>query len=288
MKKKELKLLELQDDENGIKALLEKETKNEVITIYTDYRDFNDIEKLVANCKTQYDFEDEIIECYSELEAYSQQDLIDKIIDKVEDKYSEYDGITEELNDYIRDYVCETVPVKMPIQEYLNQRIRVNMFITFGNSTDAETDELDYKTLSEMLKRLDYVHPKTTIKELKNGEYKGDDAFLNSLQEEILNSYREQYNYLTFIGEITVGQYYKILENPYRTRIQFTHNNCAGFVDPYNGGGSVLGINLPKDKPLSCKGQNVRLMLIENSGYHYTVDSIYGLTSNCYQPIEVK
>lgn len=288
MKTKELHLLELDDDKMGIINLLEEETKDKSITFYVDYRDFEGIERLVKEYKNREDFEDKLMECYWDAEAYEQQELIDQIVKKVQSVYTDYDDLSDDLCEYIREYVYENVPVEYPIEKYLNHLIRVNMFITYSNSTDAETDELDYTTLDRILQKLGYPHGRTLLKELKKQEYKGDDGFLKSLQEEILNAYPTQFNYLTFIGEITIEEYYKIKENPIGTKVIFTHDNYGGFVDPYNGGGSILGINLPKEKPLSCKGQNIHKMLVEDSGDKYTVNDIYGLTSKCFQRIEVK
>ena len=288
MKEKTLHLLELKDDEKGIIDLLKKETKDTTIEPYVDYRDFEDIERLVVKCKTLDEFERELQECYDESIAYEQNELIGELVKKVKSTHTEYDDLSDDLYYYISEYVYNEIPVQYPFNQYLSHLIKVNMFITYGNSTDAEEDELDYKTLCKVLEKLGYVHPKTLLKELKQNEYKGEDKFLTSLQEEILNSYSTQFNYLTFIGEITIEEYYKILENPVGTRIHFTSQTYGGFVDPYNGGGSILGINLPKEKELTCEGRNVYKLLVEDSGQKYTVNDIYGLTSECFTRIEVK
>lgn len=288
MKEKTLHLLELDDDKMGIINLLKEETKDTTIEPYVDYRDFEGVERLVVKCKTLDEFECELQEVYDEDIAYEQNELIEELVKKVKSVYTGYDDLSDNLYDYISEYVYNEVNVRYPFEEYLSHQIKVNMFITYGNSTDAETDELDYKTLSKILEKLDYARPKTLLKELRKMEYKGDDPFLKSLQNEIINAYPTQFNYLTFIGEITIREYYKILENPIGTRIHFRSINYCGFVDPYNGGGSILGIDLPKDKGLTCKGSNVYKLLVEGSGQQYTVDQIYGLTSNCYQSIEVK
>lgn len=288
MKEKTLHLLKLDDDKMGIINLLKEETKDITIEPYVDYRDFEGIERLVVKCKTLDEFECELQKSYDEAIAYEQNEVIDQLVKKVKSVYTGYDDLSDDLYDYISEYVYNEVNVRYPFNEYLDHLIRVNMFITYGNSTDAETDELDYKTLCKVLTKLDYIRPKTLLKELKNQEYKGDDGFLKSLQEEILNAYPSQFNYLTFIGEITIREYYRILENQKGTIIVFNYNTHGGFVDPYMGGGSILGINLPKDKPLSIKATNVYKLLIEESGQKYTVNDIYGLPSQCWNRIEVK
>lgn len=288
MKQKTLHLLELDDDKMGIIDLLKEETKDTTIEAYVYYRDFEGIERLVVKCKTLNEFKCELQDSYDETIAYEQNELINQLVKKVKSVYKDYDDLSDDLYNYISDYVYTEVEVRYPFEEFLDHLIRVNMFITYDNSTDAEAYELDYTTLTKMLKKLGYARPKTLLKELRKMEYKGDDQFLHYLQDEITNAYPTQYNYLTFIGEITIREYYNILENPDKTRINFIHDNYCGFVDPYNGGGSVLGINLPKDKKLTCKGSDVYKLLVEDSGQVYTVNNIYGLTSTCFNRIEVK
>lgn len=288
MKRKTLHLLELDDDKIGIINLLKEETKDITIEAYVDYRDFEGIERLVVKCKTLNEFKCELQDSYDETITYEQNELIDQLVKKVKSVYKDYDDLSDDLYDYISEYVYSEVEVRYPFDEFLDHLIRVNMFITYDNSTDAEDYELDYTTLTKMLKKLGYARPKTLLKELRKMEYKADDQFLHYLQDEITNAYPTHFNYLTFIGEITIREYYNILENPNKTRINFTHDNYCGFVDPYNGGGSVLGINLPKDKKLTCKGSDVYKLLVEDSGQVYTVNNIYGLTSTCFNRIEVK
>lgn len=288
MKEKTLKLLEVTDDEMGILNILKEKTKDVTIEPYIDYRDFEGIESLVVKCKSREAFEDEVNECYNEAINYEYDFLFDELVKDVKSVYTGYDDLSDDLYEYIREYVYEQVPVSFPISQFLNRTIRVNMFITFRNSTDAETDELDITTISKILENLGYVHTKTLLKEVRKGEYDKEDKFLDSLHTEIINSYPTQYNYFCVVGEITIAEYYKIKQNPIGTRIHIKHQNYCGFVDPYNGGGSTLSIDIPTEKVLTCRGANVIKLLVEKSGQQYTVDQIYGLTSNCYQPIEVK
>ena len=288
MLERKLKLLELSDDPNGIVELLDNFLKDNPIEFYTDYNDFEGIEKMLVKCDNRDQFTEEIIDGYMDWEHELIDETISNALNHIKNAYRDFDDLSNDLFIYISDYVFENVTINYPIDDYLKQLIRVNMFITFKKSTDAETDTIDRTTLIKILDKLEYIHPKTTLTELVNQEYKGDDKFLLSLQNEILNSYPSQFNYFCVVGEITIDEYFRIKENPVGTRVIFTSDNYCGFVDPYNGGGSVLGIELKPTKPLVCKAANVTKMLVEHSGQKYTVDDIYGLTSKCYQRIEVR
>lgn len=288
MKERKLRLLELSDDEAHINEMLDSFLGDNPINFYTDYHDFEDIEKLVVKYETLEEFEDAIYQSYENGIYEYVSELECDAISFIKEGYQDYDDLSEELVDYIRDYVQDNATINIPYDDYLNYLIRVNMFITFKSSTDAETLPYDKKTMSKILEKLGYVQTLTTLKEVEKADYKSDDRFLMSIHNEIINSFQEQYNYFCVIGEISIKEYFKIKANPRSTFIKFNHYNYCGFVDPYNGGGSVLGIELPKDNPLTCKGLNVIKMLVEHSGEKYTVDDIYGLTSKCYQRIEVK
>ena len=201
------------------------------------------------------------------------------------EKYPEADKISDDLMVVINDYVCAYTPIDLPIDMFLNSTIRVNIFVKFDKSNDAWQDEFDYTTLVGLLKRLGYKKPKTILKNLRSPNYKICDPFLRSIQNEMYNAYTNQINLLCFIGKMTIKEYYKCIENP-NTIITFPKNVTCGFVDPHNGGGSILGIELPED--LSIKYTNVIYTLVENSNQHYTVDDIYGLTGECYKELKIK
>lgn len=286
---KELRCLELSDDKNGINNLLKETLKGESISFYVDYRDYEGIECELVKCKTREDFENMIWECYLDCEAEMVSDLVKEVSDKIRKHYEDkFDDLSYDLEEYIREYIQDNVPVEYPFDDYYRYVIRVNLFINYGHSNDAWDREYDRKTVAKVLEKLGYVHPNTILKELEHHGYTGEDKFLLSLQNEIFNMYIEQVNELCFVGNITIDEYFKILENPKGTRITLTDQHTGGFVDRHNGGGSILDLTLPVGKPLTIKGMNVSRMLVEKSGDKYTVDDIYGLTSNCFKRIEVK
>ena len=119
-----------------------------------------------------------------------------------------------------------------------------------------------------------------------NGEYEdGEDKFLNSLNDEIMNAYKEQFNYLTFIGTLTIREFFKLKRDPRKVTLTFDKQHYCGFFDPYNGGGSIFSIDLPHQ--ITFRGDSVHLLMVEGGSKKYTVDSVYGMTSSCFQPIKL-
>lgn len=285
MKTKELKVLELVDDEKGINEIIDSIIKDNPIDIYVDYRDLEYTKNLLEDCETREDFEERIIEAYDEYGYESQRELWHLIGEKVLEAHPDYHELSDELDEYILQCIYEKSELNYPFDEYLNQEIRVNVLVTFENSTDAEEDELDYTTLAKFLEKLGYVQTKTILKEMVKGEYKlTEDKFLNSLYYEIQNAYRDQYNFLTFIGTITVGQYFEFKKDPRKVTFEFNTQTTCGFFDPYNGGGSTLDIVLPKT--VTVRGDAVKKLLVEGID-RYTVDEVYGLVSSCYTTIDL-
>ena len=80
-------------------------------------------------------------------------------------------------------------------------------------------------------------------------------------------------------------QYFNLKETPRSCTLAFGPSNYCGFFDPRNGGGSLLGIDLPH--VLTFRGDTVKMILLEGGRKRYTVDEVYGLTSQCYQPIQL-
>ena len=117
---------------------------------------------------------------------------------------------------------------------------------------------------------------KTDLARLDN-DYKTN-LFLKSLIIEIRNLYIDSYYQLCFIAKITLKDYFNLLEK--NKDVFIDKSVYCGLVDRISGGGSILNIELLKDIKLNT---NDLLVYVENID-KYTVDDIYGLTSNCFKP----
>ena len=284
MQTKTLKLLELNDDEVKINSMIVKFVAEHPINFFIDYRDFDYIEELIGKCKTLDDFKDYIWESYSEAIYDETRYITDEIEHKLLEEFSGYDELSDPLREHIYEYVQDYVEVNLPIDEFLNHKIRVNLLVTYNKSQQVFEEDLDYKTLSAFLTKLGYTKPMSIITNLKSNKYDGDDEFLKSLRIEILNSYSGQLNYLTFIGEMKVKDYYKILSDPY-AKVLIPKDVTAGFVDPCNGGGSTLALALPKN--ISITPKVIKKIMVEGVD-KYSVEDIYGLTRDCYKTLRVE
>lgn len=285
METKIFKYLTLEDDEAAINSLIVNLCNDNKIDFYPDYRDLEDLEVFVVKCDEQCDFEDRIYEAWQDPISEEQFDISRLIASELIKKYN-CDGVADSLFEHIQDVVSELVEIDLHINEYLNQLIKVNLFITYRNSQEAYYSNFDYKTLKAFLIKLGYAKPMQLIKICEKGEYLGKDPFLQSLQTEIENAFKSQINNLCFVGWMTIGEYYKCKNNPTKTLITIPKNATGGFVDYHSGGGSVLDLNLPKD--ITIKASSLETLLIEECNIKYTVDSIYGLTSQCYKRLIVK
>lgn len=285
METKIFKYLTLEDDEAAINSLIVKLCHDDKIDFYPDYRDLEDLEKLVGKCTEQYLFEDQIYEAWQDPIFEEQYDIARLIASELIKKYN-CDGVSDSLFAHIQDAVSELVEIDLHIKEYLDQLIKVNLFITYQDSQEACYSNFDYKTLKAFLIKLGYAKPMQLIKMCEKGEYLGKDPFLQSLQTEIENAFKTQINNLCFIGWMTIEEYYKCKNNPTKTLITIPKNATGGFVDYHSGGGSVLDLDLPKD--ITIKASSLETILVEGCNMKYTVDSIYGLTSQCYKRLIVK
>lgn len=284
METKTFTYLELEDDKTNIDNFIKEEIRKNPIDVYVDYRDFEGLQDLVLKCDTKDEFCDHIYEAYQDYIGEEEYELARLIAYELIEKYEGYDYVSSNLYDYIQQSVWDYDIVSVPYEQFLRQQIRVNLFVSYYYSDDAFNEELDYTTLAEFIKRLGYSSPKRTLKRLCKPDYRSDDRFLDSLHQEIINSYPNQINHLCFIGKITIEDYYKLSLDITAT-VTFPKDVTCGFVDPYNGGGSILGIIMPKE--FTVKGSNVDKIIIERTKQKYSVDSIYGLVPECYVDLKV-
>lgn len=281
--------LELNDDKANIDNIIDEViNQNKTISIYTDYRDFDNLPYIIKTLDNVNELIEELIRMYDEEVCFELQEIEDKVIQKLILTYGElFSNISYSLREYISLRVMEEVEVNYPVDEFLNAYVKVNIVITFNDSYNAETYDFDYKTLYHLLKKLGYKKPMTILKSMLDGEYKdGEDKFLNSLNNEIINAYTGQYNFLTFVGNVKIKDYFNLIDKTSNTTIELDGKHYGGFFDMYNGGGSVFGITLPK--PLKVNSKDIRMVLLEDDkqSQTYTVKDVYGLSRKCYQDID--
>ena len=122
-----------------------------------------------------------------------------------------------------------------------------------------------------------YTKNHLSKKDIKQIEEIKENKFLSSLLNEIENCYLDSPRDLCFIAKITIRDYFKLLEKNKTFIIK--NNAMCGLVDSYNGGGSVLEIELLKDIKINTNDIDIKIEGLDN----YTVDQIYGLTGDCFR-----
>ena len=106
-----------------------------------------------------------------------------------------------------------------------------------------------------------------------------ENPFMHSLYQEIENaSYRP--TELVFLASMSLDDALSLKE---AKSITFGKGVVSGLFEDYNGAGSVLEITLDKEITLPLKELSSQFRVaIDGEGRGYGVDSVYGLTSQCW------
>ena len=274
------------------------------IDIYDDYNDHNNIEYLLYNkykidgytrtekIKDIEDFKNKIFDAYFDTYIYYLNEYIEGFISSLKIGYQLFIDNHNNILDDIREEIENKTIVNYPIDSFLNDEIKINIF-WLDNKNKSGFDDIFLKHLMRsqgyflknhtyFKKLLNNLHSyKTfseglTIKEKTQLEEDKKDKFLSSLIDEIENCYLDSPRDFCFIASITIENYFKLFS---KKSFIIQKNAVCGLVDKYNGGGSILNIQLKKDIKINTCDISI---LIENID-KYTVNNIYGLTSNCFE-----
>lgn len=282
--------------------------ENSALDIYDDYRDHENIEFLLYYDKTIKtacgntirkkekiisceSFIDRICDAYMDAEGYYKDQYIKEFLHSIKSeslqRYIENhkSDIEYVLDDIFYDYVS----IVYPIESFLDDTIKINIFWDQKNSSGFDNvflpfllnsqgyylkDHKYFKKLVNNLHSYYAFHQLLSNKDKKQVEIDSKDAFLNSLIQEIDNCYLDSPKDLCFIATVTIRDYFKLLEK--NRKFTISKDAVCGLVDRYNGGGSILNINLKKDIVVNTNDITVLVEKIDK----YTVDDIYGLVSS--------
>lgn len=116
---------------------------------------------------------------------------------------------------------------------------------------------------------------------LKDGDIKDPSGFLQSVRQEAANV-TSSMNALVILVKASLKQMVNWKHNPSAINIS---TECSGkgigLFDAWNGGGSVLEIEL--EKPFTIPAEFIREFNVDvNNHYTYSVDDVYGLNGSCY------
>ena len=119
------------------------------------------------------------------------------------------------------------------------------------------------------------------IVDMKRNGYNGDNKFLLSVQDELLNVTTHM-NALTFFARMGLGELIDLMEN--KRDITVKSDVSCGLYDPWNGAGSILEIELVSDIILPKELYDINI----DGARGYSVSSIYGMLDSFWQGDMIK
>ncbi len=285
--------------------------------IYADYRDEMS-DKTACEILRSSDPEQAFWERMDEWYLGYEGELRSELIKEVEDKLTEegapyYDGLPEDVD--LWDELLDLVYFTLPYDHYLKQSFQVNIMMDTGDGNYDFTlnspypcwyggydNRLDEKSSLLWLARQQGYNKTQLWKALREGDMRDPKGFLQSCRVEVANLPSHMAT-MTFLVEMTLGQlielnrlvqlqdrnghFYDATKNPYCGYIVLSKDTMCGLFDPWQGGGSVLEIELEKDVKLPIK-YIFSAMPDGGNCYGYGVGNVYGLCGSAWRQGGVK
>lgn len=296
----------LDNMDSEIDALVKDFCKDNEIDVYADYRDYEDIEYLLYKEKTtpygssykvkvnKDEFIDNIMYGYDDTLSYYEDEFISNFKDTIKEdtELLEYIDSVEGYS-YLLDCIRSYCVVNYPIEDFLKREIKINIFYSEKNKSGYDDIFYPFLMHSQGYKCKDYTYIKKMLNNLNEYNtplYSGisektkekikadrkNNKFINSLLQEIENCYFQSPKDLCVIASVTIDDYFNLLEK--NKKFTISKNCTIGLVDIYNGGGSILEIQLEKDIVFNTNDIYIKVEGVDD----YTVDNIYGLSSSCF------
>jgi len=266
------------------------------IEIYADYRDKlgeHNIKKIL-----EYDTKEEAQQIFDEIiwDAYmfSEDVYIDELTGNIkqayEDEVPDSENTYYDYEDEIRDYINDQVYIKYPYDHYLNENVCLNVVVDVGDGNyDFTKNELfgcnytkkglkEPSSLVWLMQQQGYSMEQIQ-KFVDEEDFQGS-KFLESVYNECLNT-SSCMNALTFFIKATLKEAIE-LKGIEKDIIIPKYINC-GLVDFWNGGGSLLEIELEKD--VVIPKEYIDSITIDGGRGRYGVGSIYGMMSSFWKEI---
>lgn len=274
--------------------------------IYKDYRDeigtetikeamehdepMEYIEQIFSEWANDYAFES-----YEYGYSYDEREIKNEMSD--EDMEITEDWYENEFHEWCVDHIY----YEYDLDDWLKQDCKVNLVIDSGDANyefifnsilnwygttgrDNENAPLDDKSsilwlakqqgkLKETVDEINYVY--------KNGERKSDDKFVNSIITELENL-PNYCGMVTFLLDMTLAEVLKLnAKEKDFTKVIISKDTMCGLYEPWNGGGSVLAIELDKDVEIPT--EMIWDAWVEGTKAHgYDIDEVYGLIGSAW------
>lgn len=282
--------------------------------IYADYRDHMDGSTAIKilNSPSPMDaFYETMNDWYLDAEwSYRKE-----ISDVVQEALCHYDngaypnGLNFEEAEFLNDWITENIYFNYPTDHYLKQSFYTTIMVDTGDGNYDYTlnahypcyyggrkgEAMDDKaSLVWLAKQQGYTKGQLR-KALDDGDMANPNGFLESCRVEMANM-TSHMQVLTFLVKMDLETLIKINrliqirdENGHQYdatkygnygHIALEKNTMCGLFDPWNGGGSVLEIQLEKDINIPIKF--IRSCL-PDGGDGYGVDEVYGLCGSAWK-----
>lgn len=280
--------------------------------VYADYRDEMDSETAVEILQSEdpmTSFWDKLFEWYEGSEFGEKAELCQQVKEKLTSQYGAFtNGLTEEEDMTVDDLVSELCLWQYPEDHYLDQMFSVTIMLDTGDGNYDYTlncpyphwsgdydQRLDEKSsLLWLARRQGYT--KTQLwQALRKGNTTDPKGFLESCRVEVANL-SSQMGTVTFLVKMSLrdlmllnrcvrlqdrnGHNYDATKNPKCGYITLGKETMCGLYNPWNGGGSVLEIELEQDIRIPIRF--IRSAL-PDGGDGYSVSGVYGMCDSAWK-----
>lgn len=284
-------------DENH--AYFEHKDNMYVYTIEADYRDKIEPKQLKQIC-AEVDRESAFYELIDEAYLDAFADYENDILDDFKKWYAKQNcGI--DVNDVVNtlsENFDDFIRINPDYNHFLNQAVNTLLILDTGDAnydfslnpndsvvlygiddlSDEDIKLLDKSSLVFLLNQCGYS--KNDLLELISSEGDTSDAFLKSVYNEIVNA-TSSMNAFVVLSSNTVED---LINFSNCDSVTVAKSAVCGLFDMWNGGGSILEIELPKELKISTS--NIYNFIPDEgstNAYGYTVSNVYGMTGSCYE-----
>ena len=289
-------LLEFFMNENAI----DKDGDMYTYTIYPEYDDYLSDDQIVRILYAN-DPEEELVEVMNEVYedemAHISMDLEDRAIGYLKDH-----GVKDVDESEVEDFLGNNFAVDLPYEHYENQDVQMVLMLDTGDANYDYTlnciypawggsEEVDEKaSLLWLVRQQGYSDEEFKTSLQNDGE--DIDGFLLSVYEELANE-SGSINVLTVLVRMSLKDAMKLARlmrtphdasnpdmRPACGSITVSKDATVGLFDPWNGGGSLLGIALDKDLVIPIK--YIREADVDSVVKRYSIESVYGLSKSAW------
>lgn len=282
--------------------------------IYADYRDVMEdatAGEILENDDPEMALFEKLIEWYEDAEWNCRQEVVKEVKRKLgDDKEAFPSGLDSDAEEAVDGFVRDHVRFDYPEKHYLDQEFYVNIMLDTGDGNydftlnspypcwygnyDARLDE---KSSLLWLARQQGYNKTQLWRALREGDMRDPKGFLQSCRVECANL-PSHMAAVTFLVRMTLadllalnrcvklqdrnGHHYDATKKPYCGYIVLGKDTMCGLFDPWNGGGSVLEIQLEKDVKIPIRF--IWSALPDGCGHgRYGVGSVYGLCTSAWK-----